>query len=262
MSEGRMSKRGLLNVASLLLTVGVAFAPSFASASSIILDGDFLDPIGTGNNLTPWSDWTDAGITRHPAPTGIAGNYASMPVGADLFQRFAGPETGTYVLTFDVRDEASWSASLTFTVQKPYGGPWNEILTTITIPSSLSFTKEQFTFDITQPAGTLSELAFSNSYDAQFPHNPPGTVIDIAEVSINSVPEPSTWAMMLLGLAGLSFIGYPRRKKDSAFAIPRGGSESGRLSTVVYTIRGEAIRIISARGAEPYEQRAYREQNR
>jgi uncharacterized DUF497 family protein len=40
------------------------------------------------------------------------------------------------------------------------------------------------------------------------------------------------------------------------------GMASGRLSTVVYTIRGEAIRIISARGAEPYEQRAYREQNR
>jgi hypothetical protein len=207
-----MKKCGLLNVASILLTIlGVAFTPSLAKASSIVLDGDFLDPIGTGENLTPWSDWTNAGITRHPAPMGVPGNYASMPTGADLFQRFAGPGPGTYVLTFDVRDEATWSASLTFTVQQPLGGPWNDILTTITIPSSLKFTEEQFTFEITQPAGTLSELAFSNSYDYQFPKNPPGTVLDIANVSLTAVPEPSTWAMILLGFGGLSFVGYRRR---------------------------------------------------
>ncbi len=39
------------------------------------------------------------------------------------------------------------------------------------------------------------------------------------------------------------------------------GMASGRLLTVVYTMRGEFIRIISARGAEPYEQRQYHEQN-
>ena len=30
------------------------------------------------------------------------------------------------------------------------------------------------------------------------------------------VPEPSTWAMMLLGFAGLGFAGYRRAKKDPA----------------------------------------------
>jgi uncharacterized protein len=39
------------------------------------------------------------------------------------------------------------------------------------------------------------------------------------------------------------------------------GMASGRLLVVVYTMRGEIIRIISARGAEPYEQRQYHEQN-
>jgi PEP-CTERM motif len=29
------------------------------------------------------------------------------------------------------------------------------------------------------------------------------------------VPEPSTWAMMLLGFAGLGFVGYRRRAKSS-----------------------------------------------
>ena len=40
------------------------------------------------------------------------------------------------------------------------------------------------------------------------------------------------------------------------------GMASGRLLTLVYTLRDETIRIISARGAEPFEHRAYHEQDR
>jgi hypothetical protein len=34
-----------------------------------------------------------------------------------------------------------------------------------------------------------------------------------------------------------------------------------RLLLVAYTMRNDSIRIISARGAEPYEKREYHEQN-
>lgn len=40
------------------------------------------------------------------------------------------------------------------------------------------------------------------------------------------------------------------------------GLASGRLLTVVYAQRDEMIRIISARGAEPFEHRVYHEQDR
>jgi uncharacterized DUF497 family protein len=39
------------------------------------------------------------------------------------------------------------------------------------------------------------------------------------------------------------------------------GIAEGRLLFVAYTMRGDAIRIISARGAEPYERRQYHEDN-
>ena len=32
------------------------------------------------------------------------------------------------------------------------------------------------------------------------------------------VPEPSTWAMMLVGFAGLGFVGYRASRKTAAFA--------------------------------------------
>lgn len=39
------------------------------------------------------------------------------------------------------------------------------------------------------------------------------------------------------------------------------GMVEGRLLYVAYTMRGEVIRLISARGAEPYERRRYHEEN-
>ena len=39
------------------------------------------------------------------------------------------------------------------------------------------------------------------------------------------------------------------------------GIVQGRLLYVAYTMRGERTRIISARGAEPHEQRRYHEDN-
>ena len=39
------------------------------------------------------------------------------------------------------------------------------------------------------------------------------------------------------------------------------GMANNRLLFVAYTMRGEAIRIISARGAEPHERRQYHEDN-
>jgi uncharacterized DUF497 family protein len=39
------------------------------------------------------------------------------------------------------------------------------------------------------------------------------------------------------------------------------GMVEGRILFVSYTVRNDVIRIISARGAEPYERRRYHEEN-
>ena len=53
-----------------------------------------------------------------------------------------------------------------------------------------------------------------------------GTLVFPAGDSITSlsfeatggVPEPSTWAMMALGFAGLGFLGYRKTRRDNALA--------------------------------------------
>jgi hypothetical protein len=42
------------------LTIGAAatMVSATVATAAIIQDGTFLQPIGTGSNQTPWSDWT------------------------------------------------------------------------------------------------------------------------------------------------------------------------------------------------------------
>ena len=47
---------------------------------------------------------------------------------------------------------------------------------------------------------------------------------------IGEVPEPSTWALMLIGFAGLGFVGYRQQQKLAALRASEGRCE--RLRTV------------------------------
>jgi hypothetical protein len=119
---------------------------------------------------------------------------------------------------------------LVFGVQEAGGSPSDVVYADglqeeITVPASSPFSTETLTFYMTPNVKfPVTELTFSNSYDAPVGPwadsiYPAGTVIDVADVSLTAVPEPSTWAMMLLGVPGLSSVGYLRRRKDSAFGI-------------------------------------------
>ena len=171
--------------------------------TNIIQDGDFLDPIGTGLNSTPWSDWTNAGITRSAAPAGIPGDYASLPVGADLFQRFSALAPGAYTLSFLVENPSPWAANLVPAVSQAFGAVQGGIATLFNagtaeelhLPASMtSFVRETLNFTITQNEAFIpNEFTFSNSYDAPVGPiadsvNPPGTIINVADVSITSAP--------------------------------------------------------------------------
>ena len=44
-------------------------------------------------------------------------------------------------------------------------------------------------------------------------------VIDVTTASVGAVPEPSTWAMMILGFAGVGFMAYRRRNQNTALRV-------------------------------------------
>ena len=55
----------------------------------------------------------------------------------------------------------------------------------------------------------LSPLAYLDVYNGQFV---------AGNLSVSAVPEPSTWAMMILGFAGVGFMAYRRKSKPALMA--------------------------------------------
>jgi len=44
-------------------------------------------------------------------------------------------------------------------------------------------------------------------------------VLDSGTLTVTAVPEPSTWAMMLAGFAGLGFAGYRATRRTTALRV-------------------------------------------
>jgi len=53
--------------------------------------------------------------------------------------------------------------------------------------------------------------------DSYYADNFGGVSLDVSPVT-SDIPEPSTWAMLLLGFAGLGFAGYRKARKGPTFA--------------------------------------------
>jgi hypothetical protein len=218
-------KRSLLAVAAFSLGLGFT-----AAHANLVLDGDFTTPSGGGfttyyfappaGQLGPvMGPWT---VTQ--GSVDLIGNYWQSPsvnggsVDLDGFlqvggitQTFTAPK-GIYTLKFDLA-----------------GNPDNgDPLKTLKV--DIASTTAQYQFTVTNQThgnmGYLPEaipglllvgpvtLTFT-SLDA--PGSAFGPVIGAVDVS-SSVPEPSTWAMMILGFLGIGFVAY-RRKSGPALRV-------------------------------------------
>lgn len=94
---------------------------------------------------------------------------------------------GTYTLSFDLGGNARGAANQTTVVS--LGGT---TIASLDLASSDALTNHTFTF--TTAGGTLTFADLG-------PSDQQGNILD--NVSLSAVPEPATWAMMLLGFFGL-----------------------------------------------------------
>jgi hypothetical protein len=71
-----------------------------------------------------------------------------------------------------------------------------------------------FEYDYSNPSALV---ATSNSY-VYNTSNSPTNHDNLVSATISAVPEPSTWAMMILGFVGVAFVAYRRRGQAAALA--------------------------------------------
>jgi hypothetical protein len=77
------------------------------------------------------------------------------------------------------------------------------------------------------PLSTLNPVGVSfaaNSIDVNvagqlFGSGANETILDISTSGMAAIPEPATWAMMLVGFAGLGFVGYGRAREPRAAVL-------------------------------------------
>jgi hypothetical protein len=79
--------------------------------------------------------------------------------------------------------------------------PGQELMGSLSFSAPVSAGVNQIEILITRPRLSAGDGVTPNQY-----------VTDIS-ATVGSVPEPTTWAMLLLGFAGLGFVGYRRRTR-------------------------------------------------
>lgn len=211
-----------------LSAAGVLLAATCVQASAApFTDGLFNDPAGqstspgftTVSGGATYGAWTVTGSS-----VDFIGSYWNGPsqtggYSVDLNGSGQGGITqtfdlvaGTYVLGFYLSGNPdgdptmkSISVSLSPTSSDNISNPY-----TFTSGSShtLDYTYYSITFTTSGGPETLS-----------FASNDPGSFGGVVGgVTISAVPEPSTWAMMVLGFAGMGFLTYRRRAKAAVAA--------------------------------------------
>ena len=213
----------------LLSAVAVAAitSASAAWAANVVIDGDFnnsnatFSTISSGNSIGPWSVTSGSvdlvgGFWQSPSgpnpPTGTNGSVDMNGLSTGgISQGISGLTAGkTYTLTFWLSGNPDGPPA-TKSLDVSIGSLANDNFTyTIgaNTHSNMMYTMESVTF----VAGGSNTLSFvSQNAASDF-----GPVI--GGVSIATIPEASTWAMMLAGFAGLAFAAYRKTKGAAHFA--------------------------------------------
>jgi PEP-CTERM motif len=180
-----------------LAVVGLALALSSVSAQAdLVQNGGFE----TGD-FSGWTQTGNTGFTGVAAGVAHSGNFGAFfgAVGSlgGITQTLSTISGTSYLIDFWLQSDGGTPSRAVVT----FGG--NTIFDQTNLPAS-SYTEHSFTVAATSNSTVLS-LTFRDD---------PG-FFSLDDVSVNvasAVPEPSTWAMLLIGFAGLGFMAYRRKK--------------------------------------------------
>jgi hypothetical protein len=203
-----------------------------AGAVELLVNGGFE---ASSSNVTTPTGWTNIGPSQGIVTYAQVGNTMPSYDGGQNFYSIGGVATNgfsgqgwgigqtvattignTYRLTVGLSDENG--TGLTDVLNVQIGSQSNHV--TLTADGSSFFNRPfaTYTFDyVATSSSTAVNFTLFSSTD--FGNNDP--LIDGAsfqQIAVGAVPEPSTWAMMILGFAGVGFMAYRRRNQAAVLA--------------------------------------------
>jgi len=189
----------------------------------------------------PATSWIGGNIDNAPLPSGgtIGVNGGSAVV--DIIT-FSAPVTNP-VMAFWSLGNPGYTAEFDFTSLGPFaiqaGGPNAEYGGQSIIQSGNRILGAEGNGAI-QFFGTFSQISWTNPvYEGWY-----GFTVGVA-----AVPEPSTWAMLLIGFASVGFMAYrrrnPKQPSESFISSPRRGNDATMYKTSALkcgSVRGLSVR--------------------
>jgi len=215
-------KKSMLAVAAFCFGLGLANANA-----NLVIDGDFSNPFGgsfttyNANSNNTFGPWT---VTS--GSVDLIGNYWQSPNGVgggsvDLDGYF---QAGSISQILNVTTAGLYNLSFALAGNPDAGGGLKSVFVSLASGSNtynFVVTNEdhnnmgyvyKFLNNIALGVGPAT-LTFASQDPAGSAYGPV-----IGDVNVSAVPEASTWAMMIIGFAGIGFMAY-RRKSNSALRI-------------------------------------------
>ena len=212
------------------ILAGLSAIPAHAS---LITNGSFENGIDPGSfttlnavDTTSLTGWTVASGnidyigTYWTASNGSRSLDLNGMVPGSISQTFSGLVAGqTYVVSFDLAGN-------------PDGGPQPKMITVTTNEadfnasfdssntsrSSMGWKLESFTFVALGSTDTLTFASNTTGFSGN-DSDPTAFGPALDNVSVAPVPEAATWAMMIMGFAGVGFLAYRRRPAGSGVRL-------------------------------------------
>jgi hypothetical protein len=182
-----------MKLSRLALALAVCIVANVATARAAVFDFTFTDGVSTSGS----GEFTTSDVGSPFLITGVSGTFSYMGAGP---QTITGIESvGGYAGNDNLLSFPGTPAFLT------YGG--------------LSFTTASDVYNIGFSAPFYyMEQQSTNSVGSINPGDTFVQLTDFTVTAVAAVPEPSTWAMMILGFCTLGFIGYRRRAGQTSIA--------------------------------------------
>jgi hypothetical protein len=222
MRNGPLKATKLLAAAAIATIAGFASVPAQA-AVNLIADGNFDTPLSAGTYTTysaaqsfgagnVWSvssgSIDEIGNYWQAPPTG-GGSVDLSGNSAGAIQQSFNAAAGSYNLQFYLSGNPDGGLATTKQITVSIGGITQDFFYTLgggNSKSNMNYILETLAFS---SLGGSNLLTFTSDTDSAF-----GGVI--GGVDVSAIPEPATWAMLLLGFGG---IGWSLRRRQSAALV-------------------------------------------
>jgi PEP-CTERM motif len=224
-----LKKFAIISVA--LLSAGLA------NAAPVVANGDF-----EAGNLSGWSVNAGADLLNAPIvigynnnngfPNGAYGESIPTPIGGLTSGAYFSSDAAAQSISQFLTLTGNTPYTLSFDIYAPQNGrnnPFDASLFATLNGSAIStvFTADSLTNGWVYYSTTFTPTtAASYDFALNFQGNGGGSgyaadfVVDnISVVTVAGVPEPSSWAMMILGFAGIGFMAYQRRRRVAALQL-------------------------------------------